>query len=200
MIALRPNFLTDKYREEFYVHKNKDVIFKFIEESGLKLFLLNNKDIDLYSYLIGIELGLDTHCRKNRNGAEMEKLCEHNIVSTAKKYNFKLRRNYNLKEIGINKNVDFFLIKNNIKIAIEVNKFNKQGSKMKSISEEYYRLNSIMKQHGVIFVWVTGGNAWFNNKKLLERNINNIDNFINLKMLENKALDNIIKNYEQQIK
>ena len=49
---------------------NKDEIINFCKEFGL-LDMFSHID-DLYSYLVGTQVGLDTHARKNRSGKVFE--------------------------------------------------------------------------------------------------------------------------------
>ena len=83
-----------------------------------------------------------------------------------------------------------FIIENKDKyIVIEVNNYGSTGSKIKSISEEYIKLNENLKSENIVFVWITNGSGWKQNKKQLSENLSKIKHFINFKMLKNDYLD-----------
>ena len=57
---------------ETKVKENIDSILKFCENTGIITLLQNTKD--LFDYLKGVEVGLDTNSRKNRSGKIFEKI------------------------------------------------------------------------------------------------------------------------------
>ena len=59
-----------------------ELIFDFIEQTGLAEVFRNKNITNLVDYVFGIEVGLDTNARKNRGGTQME-----NAVSNIFKQN-----------------------------------------------------------------------------------------------------------------
>lgn len=86
------NFKPEKY--------NKEEIVYFSKKTGL--IDLFSKIDDLYTYLVGVEVGLDSNARKNRRGHIFE-----NIVGQCIKNNIK-----NLKEYHLEKEVTIPFIRN----------------------------------------------------------------------------------------
>lgn len=175
---------------------NSNELLYFFENSGLKTLFINRFVSDLTDYLKGIEIGLDSNGRKNRNGALMELKSEILIDNWCKKHNLIYYKHEKLKRFKedtlIDKEFDFLIVLEDGFIAIEVNNYNSTGSKIKSISEEYIKLNDALKEEDIIFVWITNGLAWLKNKKQLTKNLESIANLINLKMLEDNYLDRLI--------
>lgn len=175
---------------------NSNELLYFFENSGLKTLFINRFVNDLTDYLKGIEIGLDSNGRKNRNGTLMELKSETLIDKWCKDNNLTYYKQVKLKKFKedtlIDKKFDFLIVLEEGFIAIEVNNYNSNGSKIKAISEEYIELNNALREENIQFVWITNGLAWTKNKKQLSRNLENIDNLINLKMLQDNYLDKLI--------
>lgn len=82
LLAVRSNeiFIKDEIQEYLFkfnkmVYSIKDYI-RFMNESGLFDLLQNHIINNLYDYVLGIEVGLDSNGRKNRGGHLMENLVE----------------------------------------------------------------------------------------------------------------------------
>lgn len=192
------NFQFDGYLKKFNSINelnDKDILYIF-NKTGLKDFFLSKSISNLSDYLKGIEVGLDTNGRKNRNGKSMEENCYKIIKEFCIKNSFTYIKNKKLSSINLNKVFDFILYKDNIVIAIEVNSYNSSGSKLISISKEYTELNKILKDNDIIFVWVTNGLGWASNKNMLKDNIVNIEHFVNYKMLSDDYLNTFLDNKE----
>ncbi|AMN31018.1 DpnII family type II restriction endonuclease [Clostridium perfringens] len=173
---------------------NENEILYMFHQSGLRDLFLKDKITNLNDYLMGIEVGLDSNCRKNRSGYLMESYCENKLNSICSKNNFKLYRQCTLNKIipsiKLNKKFDF-IVKTPLKIfAIEVNNFNSSGSKIKSISNEYILLSKHLESMNINFIWITNGKGWLKNKSILENNLESLKNFITL----NDLNDNIFLN------
>jgi type II restriction enzyme len=55
-------------------------IENFLDDSGLKNIFINSNLVRLQDYILGIEVGLDTHSRKNRFGKLMEQTIEDILI------------------------------------------------------------------------------------------------------------------------
>ena len=166
-------------------------IVDFSIKTGL-LDLFNNID-DLYSYLVGTEVGLDTNARKNRSGHIFE-----DAVGTLIEEKIKNRNGFSfideefVDDIDRNKRFDFVIYKNRTpKIVFECNFYNSTGSKPIEVAHAYADLQNEINETDLIFIWVTDGLGW---KKMMSSLMNagaNIDFIVNYRQL-NRLLDDIL--------
>ncbi len=170
---------------------NTEEIVDFSIKTGL-LDLFNNID-DLYSYLVGTEVGLDTNARKNRSGTIFE-----DAVGTLIEEKIKNRSDLSymdeefVADIDRNKRFDFVIYKNNTpKIVFECNFYNSTGSKPIEVAHAYADLQNEINKTNLIFIWVTDGLGW---KKMMSSLLNagaNIDYIVNYRQLD-KLLDDFL--------
>lgn len=197
MIAIRRNKLSQlkiessaelgfKYDKLLSDTIDYDELLAFFRESGLKELFLSRKIVHLKSYLMGAEIGLDSNARKNRSGNLMANKCESILENYCNHNRFKGYRETTLKRYGINLDKQFdYLIEHPSGIMVfEFNLYNSSGSKIKSVSKEYQKLQTTLAQYDVIFIWVTSGEAWIQNRKIAESNLENIPHFINYHQLK----------------
>ena len=171
---------------------DNDEVLEFSIKTGL-LDLFNNID-DLYSYLVGTEVGLDTNARKNRSGHIFE-----DAVGTLLQEKIESREEFDIiKEdsnvnIDRNKRFDYVIYKNNVpRIVFECNFYNSTGSKPIEVAHAYASLQEDIDKTNLIFIWVTDGQGW---KKMFSSLMNageNIDYIFNYCMLD-KQLDKFLK-------
>lgn len=170
-----------------------DEIVEFSIKTGL-LDLFNNID-DLYSYLVGTEVGLDTNARKNRSGHIFEDavgtLLQEKITNREGFYIVKEDDNVDIER---NKRFDYVIYKNNIpRIVFECNFYNSTGSKPIEVAHAYANLQEDIDKTNLVFIWVTDGFGW---KKMLSSLMNageNIDFIVNYHQLD-KLLDDFLDN------
>jgi len=187
------NLKTKSSKKVNFSKNNFDVeeIVDFSIKTGL-LDLFNNID-DLYSYLVGTEVGLDTNARKNRSGHIFE-----GAVGTLLEEKLKNREGLTFMEeefvsaIDRNKRFDFVIYKHNTpKIVFECNFYNSTGSKPIEVAHAYADLQNEINQTDLIFLWITDGFGW---KKMMSSLMNageNIDFIFNYHMLD-KLLDDFL--------
>ena len=166
-------------------------IVDFSIKTGL-LDLFNNID-DLYSYLVGTEVGLDTNARKNRSGHIFEDAVGTLIEEKIKNRNgFSFMDEEFVDDIDRNKRFDFVIYKNQTpKIVFECNFYNSTGSKPIEVAHAYADLQNEINETDLIFIWVTDGLGW---KKMMSSLMNagaNIDFIVNYRQL-NRLLDDIL--------
>lgn len=172
---------------------NSEEIVDFSIKTGL-LDLFNNID-DLYSYLVGTEVGLDTNARKNRSGHIFE-----DAVGTLIEEKIKNRNDLSfmdeefVADIDRNKRFDFVIYKNNTpKIVFECNFYNSTGSKPIEVAHAYADLQNEINKTNLIFIWVTDGLGW---EKMMSSLLNagaNIEYIVNYRQLD-KLLDDFLDN------
>ncbi|MEO2154604.1 MAG: type II restriction endonuclease [Nanoarchaeota archaeon] len=204
------------YKLEF---KEKDTLskkeieeyYKFFKNSGLERIIKSKKIKNLVDYVFGVEVGLDTHARKNRVGKLMERIIELYLQSLCKKYNDleylkqatakKIEEKWGIKVPvdKVNRKFDFAVFNKNTEklFIIEVNFYNSQGSKLKSVAGEFITLNTLIRENSnknkILFIWITDGKGWNSVHHALEECIEKGLIILNLHMVfKEKLLEKII--------
>ena len=209
-VRSREIFVKDEINEYLFkfdkmVYSMKDYI-RFMEESGLFDLLQNHIINNLYDYVLGIEVGLDSNGRKNRGGHLMENLVESYIRKAGIKEYYKemyiseIENKWNLDLSSISgnnvstKRFDFVIKTDNQVYVIETNFYSSQGSKLNETARSYKMLaEEAKKVNGLTFIWFTDGTGWKNARKNLEETFNELETLYNINDLENGILDKIIK-------
>lgn len=216
LLAVRSNeiFVKDEINE--YLFKFDKMVYsmedyaRFMNETGLFDLLQNHIINNLYDYVLGIEVGLDSNGRKNRGGHLMENLVE----SYIKKAGYKKDENY-FKEMYLSdiekkwkldlsamsgnnvstKRFDFVIKTKKQVYVIETNFYSSGGSKLNETARSYKMLaNESKKAKGVTFIWFTDGLGWVGARKNLEETFNELDTIYNIDDLEKGILNNLEKN------
>ena len=212
-IPIIDNFYSEKiknYNIDFSIRKLKieeiDEIVLFFRDTGLKDFFMNLSQKSIPDYYIGVEVGLDTHARKNRSGKVMEKyilniLNEINMkkeglfrIFTQRKYEF-LKKDYSYKinSALIDRKADFILVRNDQKIiAIETNFYSGTGSKPQEIVNSYIQRQDELKKIGVEFIWITDGFGWTKQKNQMNLAFERLNFISNIAFLKMGLLEQII--------
>ena len=189
------------------VYSVEDYI-RFMKESGLFNLLQNHIINNLYDYVLGIEVGLDSNGRKNRGGHLMENLVEKYIIEAGYQKNINYFKemylsdienkwNLNLSAMSGNnvstKRFDFVIKTDNQVYVIETNFYSSGGSKLNETARSYKLLaQNSKKVDGVTFLWFTDGIGWISARKNLEETFNEMDTIYNIKDLENDVLKCLI--------
>lgn len=210
-VRSREIFVKDEINEYLFkfdkmVYSIKDYI-KFMRESGLFDLLQNHIINNLYDYVLGIEVGLDSNGRKNRGGHLMENLVESYIIKAGYEKDINYFKEMYLKDIekkwGLNlsamsgdntstKRFDFVIKTDNQVYVIETNFYASGGSKLNETARSYKMLAEESKKvDGVTFIWFTDGQGWISARKNLEETFNTMETIYNINDLENGILDNI---------
>lgn len=189
----------------------------FMKKTGIFDLLENHLISNLYDYVTGVEVGMDTNARKNRTGDAMEDLVESYIVKAGfvKNHNYykevtstKLKEKWNidLKEILKNidsatknkkvkmaeKRFDFVIENNNILYLIETNFYGSQGSKLNETARSYKMLNEELKKiEKIKFVWFTDGKGWNTAKGNLEETFNEMEDIYCINEMKNNIMNDI---------
>ena len=210
LLAVRSKeiFVKDEINEYLFkfdkmVYSMKDYV-RFMKESGLFDLLQNHIINNLYDYVLGIEVGLDSNGRKNRGGHLMEDLVESYIVKAGYKKDVNYFKemylndienkwNLDLSEISSNnistKRFDFVIKTDKQVYVIETNFYSSGGSKLNETARSYKMLAQESKKvDGITFVWFTDGTGWINARKNLEETFNELETIYNIDDLENGIL------------
>ena len=210
-VRSREIFIKDEINEYLFkfdkmVYSMKDYI-RFMKESGLFDLLQNHIINNLYDYVLGIEVGLDSNGRKNRGGHLMENLVESYIIKAGYKKDVNYFKEMYLKDIENKWNLDLsemsgnntstkrfdFVIKTDKQVyVIETNFYSGGGSKLNETARSYKMLAQESKKvDGVTFIWFTDGTGWNRARKNLEETFNELETMYNIDDLENGILENL---------
>ena len=210
-VRSREIFVKDEINEYLFkfdkmVYSIKDYI-KFMRESGLFDLLQNHIINNLYDYVLGIEVGLDSNGRKNRGGHLMENLVESYIIKAGYEKDVNYFKEMYLKDIEKKWNLDLsemsghntstkrfdFVIKTDKQVyVIETNFYSSGGSKLNETARSYKMLAQESKKvDGVTFIWFTDGTGWVSARKNLEETFNELDTLYSINDLENGVLNNL---------
>lgn len=210
-VRSREIFVKDEINEYLFkfdkmVYSMKDYI-RFMKESGLFDLLQNHIINNLYDYVLGIEVGLDSNGRKNRGGHLMENLVESYIIKAGYKKDVNYFKEMYLKDIEKKWNLDLsemsgnntstkrfdFVIKTDNQVyVIETNFYSAGGSKLNETARSYKMLAQESKKvDGVTFIWFTDGTGWNSARKNLEETFNELETMYNINDLENGILENL---------
>lgn len=172
-------------------------IVNFCEKVGiLQLFGEIN---DLYAYLLGVEVGLDSNARKNRSGKIFQDLVGLLLKRKLKDANLKIKSEDPNIIIRRKKKADFVIYyENNPRIIIECNFYNTTGSKPIETANAYVELQrEIRERKGITFIWITDGPAWEKMKSTIIQSFKKIDFPMNYNIAIEKISD-VIFNVLQQ--
>ena len=210
-VRSREIFVKDEINEYLFkfdkmVYSINDYI-KFMRESGLFDLLQNHIINNLYDYVLGIEVGLDSNGRKNRGGHLMENLVESYIIKAGYKKDVNYFKEMYLKDIEKKWNLDLsamsgnnvstkrfdFVIKTDNQVYVmETNFYSSGGSKLYETARSYKMLAQESKKvDGVTFIWFTDGTGWNSAKKNLEETFNELETMYNIDDLENGILEKL---------
>ena len=151
LLAVRSNEIFVKDLADEYLFKFNKLVYsvndyvKFMKETGLFELLQNHIINNLYDYLLGVEVGLDSNGRKNRGGHLMEDLVEKYIQKAGFQKNVNYFKEMYTSEIESKWKIDLSILKGEIKATkrwdyviktndqiyvIETNFYSTQGSKL----------------------------------------------------------------------
>ncbi len=213
LLAVRANEIYVKDVTNEYLFKFNKLVYsindyiKFMRETGLFDLLQNHIINNLYDYLLGVEVGLDSNGRKNRGGHLMEDLVEEYIIKAGYKKNVNYFKEMYLTEIEKKWNLDLsamsgnnistkrfdFVIKTDNQVyVIETNFYASNGSKLNETARSYKMLAEESKKvNGVTFIWCTDGLGWKSARKNLEETFKELDTLYNIDDLDNGVLNNL---------
>src|SRR5574344_1422808 len=206
LLAVRSNeiFVKDDIHEYLFNFKKMvysiDDYLRFMNETGLFDLLQNHIINNLYDYVLGVEVGLDSNGRKNRGGHLMENLVEEYIEKAGYKkdisyfkemYLSDIEKKWNLDLSAISgnnvssKRFDFVIKTDNQVYIIETNFYAKSGSKLNETARSYKMLASeTEKVEGVTFVWFTDGIGWKDARRNLEETFDVLPTLYNISDLD----------------
>lgn len=213
LLAVRSNEIYIKDKTNEYLFKFNKMIYSiedytnFMRKTGLFDLLQNHIINNLYDYLLGVEVGLDSNGRKNRGGHLMEDLVESYIEKAGyiknqnyykEMYTTDIEDKWNIDlsvlkgETKATKRWDFVIKTNNQIYVVETNFYATQGSKLNETARSYELIaNKVKNIDGLTFIWITDGTGWNNAKLPLNETFNVLDTLYNINDLENGVLERL---------
>lgn len=214
LLAVRSTeiFVKDEINEYLFDFKkmvySMDDYVRFMQESGLFDLLQNHIINNLYDYVLGIEVGLDSNGRKNRGGHLMEDLVEKYIKESGFVKDVNYFKEMYLNDIEKRWNIDLsslsgnnvstkrfdFVIKTPKQIyLIETNFYVSSGSKLNETARSYEMLAKKAKEiDGITFIWITDGLGWHDAKNNLKETFNELETMYNINDLERGILKQVL--------
>ncbi|MEO0263643.1 MAG: type II restriction endonuclease [candidate division WOR-3 bacterium] len=167
-------------------HEKRLKIVNFCSKTGI-LALLKEVN-DLFDYLVGVEVGLDSNARKNRSGSFMEQIVNKHLIEIKSELSLKLISQKLFSKVAgfpshpslANRKFDYLIMKDKLGVNIEVNAYNVPGSKPQEIVDSYIERSIELKKLGLYFVWITDGPAWLSMDNQLKKAFKEIDFILNL--------------------
>lgn len=194
----------DYYFNFSKVNYSVDEYALFMENTGLFDLIQNHIINNLFDYVTGIEVGLDSNARKNRTGHVMEDLVEEFIKKAGFTYNETYFKEMYKSEIEKKWDIDLsnisndgksekrfdFVIKTDTCIyGIEVNFYSGGGSKLNETARSYKTLALESKTiNGFEFIWITDGIGWNSAKNNLEETFDILETIYNINDLKNEIM------------
>jgi len=194
----------DKTRNSKMSDDEVDGYIRFMRNSGL--FILFEITKNLFDYVLGVEVGMDTNARKNRSGEAMEQLIKPVIEETSKELGARCLFQKKFGSVGLhgripaslaNRKTDFIVYKRDRFVNIEVNYYSGAGSKPEEIVDSYINRKNELETYEWDFIWITDGNVWKGSESQLTKAFQNMDyvfniNFTNQGLLK-AALNKILQ-------
>ncbi|MEM3369605.1 MAG: DpnII family type II restriction endonuclease [Candidatus Micrarchaeia archaeon] len=153
-----------------------DEIIRFCEDSGIIDLLGSIKD--LFSYITGVEVGMDTNARKNRSGKYYEEL----VLKYLKNKGIDIRKADRTFELERTKKPDFIIYKNDEISAIVEVFFAGIGSKPLETIQSFITLQNAASNKNIKFIFITDGIVWKSGETERQRALEKLDYPLNLRL------------------
>lgn len=222
LIAKRENIIIIKDAEQDYYYNFKNMNYSiddyivFMRKTGIFDLLENHLIGNVFDYVTGVEVGMDTNGRKGRTGDAMEDLVESYLLKAGFVRDFNYFKEYtktdimnkwgidlshidqklkgNSKNKNAEKRFDFVVKTNEMLYVIETNFYATQGSKLNETARSYKMIESEFKNmKDVSFVWFTDGKGWKSARHNLEETFNEMKHIYNISDMKNGIMSKIFK-------
>jgi type II restriction enzyme len=164
--------------------KTPELIYEFINGTGLGEVFQNKRITNLVDYVFGVEVGLDTNARKNRGGKNMSKAVSMQFDRAGIYYKEEVKSDIflDITSLGVDlKRFDFVIKTQKKTYLIETNYYNSGGSKLNEVARSYSDLASKINQYDKYeFIWITDGQGWLSAINKLEEAFSIIPGIYNL--------------------
>lgn len=174
---------------------------KFCSDSGVLQAIKDSTDIR--TFLLGVEVGMDTNARKNRSGSFMERQVDPHVKRACalrpSSRLFEQRKYSAVRSAGIevpdgllDRRFDYAIVDPTRRISIEVNYYDKEGSKPQEIVDSYIERANELAQSNWDFVWVTDGPGWKGDTPQLRKAFHSMAAILNLDFCQRGVLEAIL--------
>ena len=181
---------------------SKNDYIKFMRKSGIFDLLEKHVISNIYDYILGIMVGLDTYSRKNRSSYYIQKILKDVLESSGYLENINVFFDISVDQIKQQFNIDLRLInlsnsyrfdavlkKKGKLYLIECNYFSSIGSKINEIVKNNVQLSKKLRDNfDVEFMWIIDGPGC-EHSKIIEEAFDSIFYIFNLHDLENHVLE-----------
>ena len=186
-----------------HIENSADQYIYFMRKTGLFDMLENHIINNLYDYVTGVEVGLDSNSRKNRGGDCMENLVEEYIKKSGVEYykemylsDIERKWNVDLSSISAegtsSKRWDFVVKVPSRIFVLETNFYSSSGSKLNETARSYKMIATEAKNiNNFSFVWITDGGGWKKAVHNLEETFNVLKDIYNIRDMENGILNKL---------
>ncbi|EQL69486.1 type II restriction endonuclease [Helicobacter pylori] len=171
--------------------EDDEKVYEFIRQTGLEQIFCNRNIKDLNDFVFGIEVGLDSNARKNRNG----KVMENHLSSLFFQAQLNFKEQVDIREFedlcqafgNDIKKFDFVVYGKGKTYFIEANFYTISGSKLNEVARSYQDLALKFEAFpNYEFIWITDGIGWLDAKNKLQEayksveiyNLSNVGDFI----------------------
>ena len=173
--------LNNKDESIYSILSDKEKVKFFLTTTGLEKMIVDKKIVNFLDLFIGIEIGMDTNARKNRNGKKFEQFLTNKITCLVnEKLNDKQRNEiiykFQIRDSDVDENeekiYDCVIINkiNGKTIYLESSFYNSGGSKPSETARSYETVNKkIRTKKNKFFFWVVGGDGMLTIKNELYR-------------------------------
>ncbi len=173
----------------------------FMRKTGLFDLMEHHIIHNLFDYVTGVEVGLDSNGRKNRGGHLMEHLVESYLVRAGLVEGETYFKEMYIHEIEGKWGIDLSAISNNGQAekrfdfvvrggedkiyGIETNFYSGSGSKLNETARSYKTIAQETRDLPYFdFVWITDGQGWISARRNLKETFDVLENLYNIKDLE----------------
>ena len=178
-------------------------IVEFFWKTGLDGIFTDGQTKNLRDYLLGVEVGMDTHARKNRSGHSMEIALSPLLKVLEKKLDLKIYAQKKFKDIhsifstiptGLaDRQFDFIVSRGGNAINLEADFFATTGSKPQEIVDSYINRYKELSEVGWGFIFVTDGGAWQGQRNQISKAIEELPYTFNLNFVRKGLLEEVIE-------
>lgn len=172
----------------------------FMRKTGLFDLMEHHIIHNLFDYVTGVEVGLDSNGRKNRGGHLMEHLVESYLVRVGlvegetyfkEMYIHEIEGKWGIDLSAISNNGQAekrfdFVVRGEDKIyGIETNFYSGSGSKLNETARSYKTIALETRDLPYFdFVWITDGQGWISARRNLKETFDVLENLYNIKDLK----------------
>lgn len=185
--------------------KELEGFVEFFQKTGLTRFFETMSSKSIQDYVTGVEVGMDTHARKNRSGDVMESaispILDQLLTEHPNDFVCLFQRKFkDLADFGVSvptplkaRKADFILVKQGVKVInIEVNFYAGTGSKPQEIVDSYINRQTELDEYGFHFVWITDGYGWQGQKNQIAKGFDRVNYLLNLHFCKRGLLEKIL--------